>query len=314
MMVINRLGLDKMDKIHKLRIKGENKMNLISVLKKYPTQQACIDHLEVVRWKGKPCCPHCESDHVARKKEKKRVGRWNCHDCQNSFNVLSGTVFQGTHVPLQKWFLAIALMVNAKKSLSSCQLARDLELNQMSCWYMQQRIRAAIASKERRFLNGVVEMDETYIGGKPRRSKDDDDLPKRGRGTKKTPVIGAVERGGKVIAKVVDDLSRFGVLRFINSATDADETILVTDEFPAYKILDNLLARVTINHSESYVDGDVHTNSIEGFWSHLKRAWFGQHHHYKKLYMPLYIAEACWKYNQRERNDGFSAFLNMAMN
>ena len=289
-------------------------MNLISIFKMYPDQQSCISHLEAIRWGDEPSCPHCGGVRVARKKENSRVGRWNCHDCTNSFNVLQGTIFGKTKIPLQKWFFGIALMVNAKKSLSSCQMGRDLELPSRSCWYMQQRIRAAMASKERHFLKGIVEMDETYVGGKPRRNKrDDDNPPKRGRGTKKTPVIGAVERGGKVVARVADDLSGRGILRFVKNVADTAETIAVTDEYKAYNVLDSFMARVSVNHSERYVDGDVHTNTIEGFWSHLKRAWFGQHHHYSKPYMPLYIAEACWKYNRRDRPDGFKAFLNAAM-
>ncbi len=288
-------------------------MNLISIFKMYPDQQACIDHMEAIRWGDSPFCPYCAGVRVARKKENRKVGRWNCQDCRNSFNVLQGTIFQKTKLPLQKWFLGIALMVNAKKSLSSCQMARDLEMNQGSCWYMQQRIRAAMASKERHFLKGIVEMDETYVGGKPRRNKRDDDPPKRGRGTKKIPVIGAVERGGKVVARVAEDLSGKGIMQFIKNMADTAETILVTDEYPAYNVLDRIMARVSVNHSERHVDGDVYTNTIEGFWSHLKRAWFGQHHHYSKSYMPLYIAEACWKYNRRGREDGFDGFFNAAM-
>ena len=117
-----------------------------------------------------------------------------------------------------------------KVYIKSC--TSDLELNQKSSWFMQQRIRATMASKEKHFLKGIVEMDETYVGGKPRRNKDDDNPPKRGRGTKKVPVVGAVERGGKVIARVVDDLSIFGILRFVHETTDIDETVLVTDEYP----------------------------------------------------------------------------------
>ncbi len=285
-------------------------MNLISIFRKFPDQGACIDHLEAIRWANEPHCPYCGSTHVARKKEGRKVGRWNCHDCTNSFNVLQGTIFQKTKIPLQKWFLGIAPMVNAKKSLSSYQMARDLEITQMSCWYMQQRIRAAMASEERQLLKNIVEIDETYIGGKPRRNKrDDSNPPKRGRGTKKTPVIGAVERGGKVTARVANDLSGRGILRFIRNAVDPDETILVTDEYKAYNAVDRFMARLSVNHSKCYVDGDVHTNTIEGFWSHLKRALVGQHHHYSKSYTPLYIAEACWKYNRRGREDGFDGFL-----
>lgn len=146
-------------------------MNLISVFNQFPNQQACIDHLEGLeglRWPEKAFCPLCQSEHVARKVEGHKIGRWNCHHCKSSFNVLSGTIFQGTRVELQKWFLAISLMANAKKSLSSFQLARDLELNQKTAWYMQQRIRAAMASDEGDLLQGIIEADETYVGGKPR--------------------------------------------------------------------------------------------------------------------------------------------------
>ena len=191
-------------------------------------------------------------------------------------------------------------------------MARDLEMNQGSCLSMQHRIRAAMASDERSFLSGIVEVDETYVGGKPRKANQrDDDGPgaPRGRGTSKTPVIGAVERGGRVVARIAQDLSAKGVFGFVKSVVDTDETVLVTDEAKSYKTLDAIMARVSINHSKRYVAGDVHTNTIEGFWSHLKRAWFGQHHHYSKSYMPLYIAEACWKYNRRYRADGFEAFL-----
>ena len=193
-------------------------MNLITVFEQFPDQQACIDHLETLRWGNDPHCPRCGGIRVHRKKENNRVGRWNCHDCRNSFNVLHGTIFQGTKVPLQKWFLAISLMVNAKKSLSSCQLGRDINTPHQTAWYMQQRIRTAMASEERRLLKGIVEVDETYIGGKPSkrgRRDDDDNPPKRGRGTKKTAVIGAVARGGKVVARVARDLSGKGVVRFI---------------------------------------------------------------------------------------------------
>ena len=143
-------------------------MNLITIFSRFPDQQSCITHLEQIRWPEQAFCPLCGSDHVARKVENEVVGRWNCHKCKSSFNVLSGTIFKGTQVPLQKWFLAIGLMVHAKKSLSSCQLARDLEMNQKTAWYMQQRIRAAMAGDQGELLQGIMEADETYLGGKPR--------------------------------------------------------------------------------------------------------------------------------------------------
>ena len=143
-------------------------MNLSAVFNQFPDQQSCIAHLEAIRWPEVAICPHCNSDRVARKVEGAKVGRWNCHNCTSSFNVLSGTIFQGTRVPLQKWFLAISLMANAKKSLSSYQLARDLDITQQTAWFMQQRIRAAMAGDDGELLQGIIEADETYLGGKPR--------------------------------------------------------------------------------------------------------------------------------------------------
>ena len=161
---INSSGLDILG--YPCHNKG---MNIVSVFKRFPDQHACITHLETIRWGDTPACPLCGSVGVARKRDGKRVGRWNCHDCKASFNVLSGTVMQQTMIPLQKWFLGIALIVNAKKSLSSCQLARDLEMNQKSAWYMQQRIRAAMAANQGSFLRGIIEADETFLGGKSRK-------------------------------------------------------------------------------------------------------------------------------------------------
>lgn len=288
-------------------------MDLARVFARFPDQQACISHLEAVRWGENPSCPYCGGRKVARKRENHRIGRWNCFECSSSFNVLQGTIFQRTKIPLQKWFLGIALMINAKKSLSSCQLARDLDMHQGSSWYMQQRIRTAMASEEGNLLRGIVEVDETYVGGKPRR-KQGKKVPlfKRGRGTTKTPVIGAVERGGKVTAQIAENLSSRRILDFIKSVVDVKETTLMTDQFRGYAIMDRFMERKVINHIERrYVDGEVHTNTIEGFWSLLKRAWRGQHHHYSKRYMPLYISEACWKYNRRgqKTSEVFRGFL-----
>ena len=178
-------------------------MNLVSIFNRFPDQKSCLEHLEHIRWGDEPSCPHCGSSRVARKADGERLGRFNCHDCKSSFNVLSGTIFEKTKLPLQKWFLAVGLIVNAKKSLSSYQLARDLELNQKSAWYMQQRIRAQMASEQNPLLQGIIEADETYVGGKPRKSNSAENRTsaKRGRGTKKIKVLGAMERGGRVARK-----------------------------------------------------------------------------------------------------------------
>lgn len=176
-------------------------MDLLSVMERFPDQEACIEHLEKIRWPNKPSCPHCGSVGVVRRNEEGlgRVGRWHCNDCHASFKVTCGTVFHGTKIALQKWFLAISLMMNAKKDLSSCQLARDLDLNQKTAWYIMVRIRAEMAKKGGVLLQDIIEADETYVGGKPRKAnkKTDREQHACGRGTEKTPVIGAVQRGGR---------------------------------------------------------------------------------------------------------------------
>ena len=134
-------------------------MNRVPVFTRLPDQHACLAHLEAIRWGEEPSCPFCTSPRGARKAEKRRSGRWTCHACKASFNVLSGTLFEKTKIPLQKWFVAIRLIVNAKKSLSSYQLGRALDLNQPSAWYMHQRIRAAMHADQADLLRGIVEAD-----------------------------------------------------------------------------------------------------------------------------------------------------------
>ena len=287
-------------------------MNLIAIFSRFPDQDACLEHLESVRWGDEPHCPHCGGITVARKADGERKGRWNCRDCKSSFNVLSGTVMEKTRLPLQKWFLAIGLVINAKKSLSSHQLSRDLDMNQKSAWFMQQRIRAEMASEQGPMLQGILEMDETYIGGKPRKAnkKEDRKPAKRGRGAEnKIKVIGAVERGGKVAAEVMDRLRGKDILRFIRKTVEPDGSLMITDEYSAYDALRPTMAHATINHSVQYVDGEIHTNTIEGFWALVKRAWYGSHHKYSEHYAPLFIAESVWKHNQRGNTHAFADFM-----
>jgi transposase-like protein len=295
-----------------LHRKGVFLMDLLKVMEQFPDQESCITHLEKIRWKGKPHCPHCSSTTIKRRKETKigRIGRWNCPDCHACFKVTCGTVFHGTKIALQKWFLAISLMAHAKKSLSSCQLARDLDLNQKTAWYMMARMRAEMAKKGGALLEGIIEADETYIGGKPRKpnKREDDEPSKRGRGTEKTAIIGAVQRGGQVVAQVAQQLTGRSILKFIRSVANLTESELITDEYQAYNLIGKERKHAVINHKKQFADGDTHTNTIEGFWSLLKRAWFGSHHHYETGYTPLYVAEACYKYNYRDI-DIFSKFI-----
>lgn len=245
-----------------------------------------------------------------------RVGRWHCRDCKTSFKVTQGTVFHGTKIPLKKWFMAIALVLNAKKGISSYQLERDLNLNQKTAWYMLQRIRAEMANKTTSVtLQGIIEVDETYIGGKPRKEnkKEDREPAPRGRGTSKTAVIGAVERGGQVVAEVAKGLTGRDISELIHRVINTKASELMTDEYHAYRTLGNDMKHRIINHQEQYVDGEKHTNTIEGFWSLVKRAWYGTHHHYSTGYTPLYVAERCYVYNNRHRETIFWKFINQSM-
>jgi len=284
-------------------------MNLITVFQQFPTHEACIEHLESVRWGEIPACPLCGSVTVARKADGYRVGRWNCHGCKSSFNVLSGTIFEKTRIPLQKWFLGIAIILNAKKSVSSYQLSRDLDLNQKSAWYMGMRIREAMVD-DGDLLSGIVEADEAYIGGKPRKGnrRDDDKPAKRGRGTDKLPIVGVVERGGRVVAEPSPKVNAASLSAFLARNIDRG-SLLITDAFSGYRRMGEVVRHAVIDHSRMYVDGLVHTNTIEGFWSLLKRAWYGTHHHYSDAYAVAYAVEACYKYNGRKAKDTFNTFL-----
>lgn len=286
-------------------------MDLIKIMEMFPDQETCITYLEHLRWQGSPECPHCESDNVRRRNEHDTglIGRWNCHSCKSTFKVTHGTIFQGTKIPLQKWFLAIGLMANAKKSLSSCQLARDLELNQKATWRMMTCIRAEMA-KDNVLLEGIVEADETYIGGKKRKDYDreDGEPRKRGRGTAKDAVLGAVARGGKVVAQLVQNVTGKTILDFIKRFVKTEDSELYTDQYRGYNEVGKEMAHETMNRSEVWEADGIHTNTMEGFWSFVKRAWYGSHHHYSTGYTPLYLAEACYKYNYRETNM-FEKFL-----
>ncbi len=276
-------------------------MNIFNMIKQFPDKKSCLDFLEEIRFKNGAYCPHCGSVRV-----KKRLTRWGCLDCKSAFTVISNSLFSHTKIPLQEWFVAISMIMNAKKGISSYELAREIDIKQKSAWYMLQRIRREMMNEDKPLLKGIVEVDEVYIGGRPRTNKGKN---LRGRGTKKSPVIGVVERGGNVIAKFQRDLSGRGIGKFLKNAVDYGKTLLMTDEYGACNVLDKFVKRKVIKHKERYVDGDVHTNTIEGFWSLVKRAWYGTHHHYSEKYLPLYIAESCWKYNHRKSNDVFLDFM-----
>ena len=296
-------------------------MDLMQVFRSFPDRDACIRYLEDLRWGADPCCAHCGSKEVARTTIRGKTGRFNCHSCRSSFSVLSGTLFHKTKIDLRKWFLAIHLVMKAKKGVSSYQLARNLSMNVKSAWYMMTRIRKEMEKQEDNIglLAGIVEADETFVGGKPRRKKGVKN--KRGRGTKKMVYLGAIQRDGatdgKVIVRLADGthLPRATslenkVVRFIKGVVDIKNAVLITDDFKGYKKLGEVMTHHTVKHKNEFVkEGQIHTNNIEGFWASIKRAWYGTHHHYTRKYAPLYIAEATYKFNNRKSTDIVKQFL-----
>ena len=293
-------------------------MNILELFRSFHTEEQSIGYLEQIRWRGQVACPYCGSIACGRHPSGDREQRrWQCRDCTRAFSVKVGTLFHGTHMPLRDWFIVIALMLNAKKSLSAYQVSRDTGIRRPTSWSMMQRIRAAMAAdpEQEKMLHGIVEADECYIGGKPRKgNRREDDKPNpRGRGTKKVPVIGAVERGGRVVARVANagKVSANGINKFLSRFVDPEGTLLITDEYPAYIRVNRKMMHAVVNHSVSYADGPIHTNNIEGFFAILKRAWYGQHHSYSRKYMPLYLAEACFRYNRRRKEDTFKEAVSL---
>ena len=283
-------------------------MNIIQVFEQFPNQESCIAHLEKARWEDIPCCVYCGSIKVARKETERR---WRCYDCRTSFSVTVGTIFHHTHLPLQKWFLAISLILNAKKGLSSLQLSRDIKVNKNTAWRIAMQIRKSMTQAgQREMLTGIVEMDETYVGGKPRKGTGKKgDTSKRGRGTDKAPVVGAVERGGRVTAKAVKkgSMKAKNLRAFVRERIKTDESELITDEYKGYLGMSKVLPHRVIRHDKWYVDGDIHTNTIDGFWALLKRGMFGQFHSVSRKHLQRYVDEFCFRFNLRQ-SDPVTAF------
>ncbi len=292
-------------------------MNLISIVQLFPTQDACIEYLEKVRWGGKPVCPYCGESRSSTMMTEDRH-RHHCNACNKSFKVTVDTILHGTHLPLQKWFLAMVLILNAKKGLSALQLSRDLDVNKNTAWRMGMMIRKAMMSNQAELLSGIVEMDETYVGGKPRKgndgNSDDENKPKRGRGTKKIAVVGMVERNGKVkAASAKGKLTSKNLSELVRESVDVDASVLITDEYRGYRKILEFMEHLTINHSHQYVDGFIHTNTIESFWALLKRGIVGQYHKVSAKHLDKYITEFAFRYNHRHAGCVFDKLVGLAM-
>lgn len=276
-------------------------MDIIKVFETFPTKESCIKHLESVRWNNEPQCPYCDSKNQT---PLKRSFRYHCNNCNTSFSVTVGTIFHDTKLPLQKWFLAITLAINAKKGIASRQLARDIHVTKDTAWRILMQIRKAMYEYGD-LLQGIIEADETYIGGKNKnRHKDKKTTGGQGRGgNDKQAVFGMLERNGKIRAGVVKDVKKRTLQSIIMENVKKGSTIM-TDEWVSYQGLNKKYAHKVINHGiAQYVDGDVYTNTIENFWSLFKRGFIGQYHQLSKRYLNRYLDEFCYRHNNRNNKN-----------
>jgi len=291
-------------------------------MKKFPTEKKVVEHYFTMRYPKGIECNHCGSPKVHKRKENIKV--LDCNDCKNTFSPFKDTIFEKSSTDLRKWMYVIHLFLNGKKGISGLQLKREIGVTYKTAWRMLQQIRLAMGNAENQeFFDTIVEIDETYVGGKPRKGNDRNDKDgngtgggtptpnKRGRGTKKTPVVGVVDRiNKKVFAKVAmpnkkgQKLTAKQLINILkNVSRQENNNTIITDEFSGYDSLTrNNFIHLRIDHSKAFSDGDVHTNNAESFWAILKRAVYGIYHHVSVKYLQRYVDEFCFRWNNRENN------------
>ena len=267
--------------------------SIFDLLKAFPDEQSCIDFLEYVRWNGIVVSPFDPTSKVYKTKS-----GYMCKNTGKNFNVKTNTMYDNTKLPLQKWFLATWIVTSHKKGISSLQLGRDLDITQKSAWFMLQRIRACFGIENDNQLNNEVEIDETFIGGSETNKHLSRQSANPNKGDKAV-VVGMVERKGKLNAKHVIDRKADTlvpeVIEFVKMTTT-----LYTDEHVGYKSLKRVYDHQVVKHkANQYVNGRIHTNTIEGFWSLLKRGIFGIYHFTSKKHLQKYVDEFVFRYNTR---------------
>jgi Transposase and inactivated derivatives len=278
--------------------------SLIELVEYFKDEQTCIDYLACKRWDDKPCCPHCGCEKVYCFSDGQR---YKCSKCRKQFTVRIGTIFEYSKISLKKWFIAIYLITSHKKGISSHQLARDLKVTQKTAWFILHRIRYALGQCDLDIqLDNDVEVDETYVGGKNKNRHWDKKVKNsQGRSCKdKTPVFGMVERGGMVVARVVPNV-KGSTLKNIIKDTVKETARLMTDEYVGYIGLEKMYDHYVVNHGRGqYVDGDSYTNTMEGFWSLLKRGVIGIYHSLSRKHLQRYCDEFVFRYNTRKLKEG----------
>ena len=282
---------------------------LLQMMDTLHTEEDCRVYLENVRWNGKPICPHCGSiseNHYKLTQNGEFKGLYKCRDCGKRFTVRQGTMFEGSNLPLKKWFYAIYLFLSHKRGISSCQLAKDIGVTQKTAWFMLHRIRHNVKDDDADF-NDMTQVDETYIGGKTQRNRGG-----QGRSIKqKTPVMGLLS-DGKVYARVIKNASSKVLLGIIDELVRKGSTV-ITDKWKGYnKVKERYIHEVVEHNLKVYVNADgFHTNSIEGFWSQLKRGIIGIYFLVSPKHLQNYCKEFVFRYNTRKQSDAdrFNEFL-----
>lgn len=270
----------------------EQEINLISLIDRFHDEDRCRAYLEGLRWPDGLECPRCGGKTISRIKKRHQL---DCDSCRYRFSVTAGTIFHDSHLPLWKWFVAVYLIVESKKGISANQLKRTLGVAYKTAWYLAHRIRAALNEVDAQLLKGIVETDETFVGGK---------VEGMGRGYtgNKVVVVGAVQRGGTIRLQVVKGRDWETLHGFIRQNVAGETRAIHTDELPAYfGIADENTEHETVNHSaKEYVRGDVHVNSVENIWSLLKRSIIGSFHQVSAKHLDAYLDELEFRFNNRE--------------
>jgi transposase-like protein len=273
--------------------------SIFDLLKAFPTEQSCIDHLERLQWAGNPVSPFDGSSKVY----KCAGNKYKCKNTGKYFNVRTGTIFDNTKIPLQKWFMALYVFSSHKKGISSHQLAKDISVTQKTGWFLLHRLRYAFDHPNfKKVVGGIVEIDEVGIGGQSyykhsnKKIKNEEGATISG----KASVMGMRERDGIVKAQVVKDRTMETLLPVVYENV-APDSVIMTDDLHAYQHLKKDFEHHSVNHSaKEFVNGMAHINGIENFWSHLKRGIDGIYHWVSKEHLQAYINEFTLRFNTRK--------------
>jgi len=282
--------------------------SLIKMIEVLDTEQKCREYLEELRWNDEPICPHCGSarnNHYKLNQSGTFKGLYKCKDCLKRFTIRIGTMFEGSPIKLKKWFLAIYIFSSHKKGISSCQLAKDIAVTQKTAWFMLSRIRHSFRVKTIDKFDGVTQVDETFVGGKNQKKPKERRKEKtQGRSTKTKTVVFGLLSDGIVTTEIVPNTKGKTLINVIKNMVE-EGSIVVSDGWVGYSKVHKDFIHKKIAHNEGqYVKGTYHTNSIEGFWSLLKRGILGIYHSTSPKHLQKYCDEFSFRYNTKNFKEG----------